>query len=412
MPQYIRTGTDGIEISVYPASHMQDHRVDTGGRASSRIPQPHMHVNRVPAATIIPMNAFRRFNDTFSKHPASSPVRRLPCNEPVHTLLVREALSSPGPFAAAKFFAGRRSPQRMPSTPPDVRASSVPRLAADHPVYLGLAESPSRPRVVDRRPHQIPAPSPTRPVNPVAGPHGGKKRDAYDAFSSPPDQSWSTLPAKKKREAKSARGGASVSNKFSLPLSLPRQPAAQGSRSGKALYVPPPRSAKEVSAPSNDHIKPIAGGWKMTRVTLQDALQGLGQDLGMDTSADANDDVDMRRCPSPPRPDSSSPPHPLIRYENQPAHVLESGARAIARKSKPASSHTPRRPGPQFSAPGGTNLAEHSSAPSLRSPSFPAIQADKLCGGTEGDRDAVVRLPVEPEALRARYTSARRAIAK
>ena len=122
--------------------------------------------------------------------------------------------------------------------------------------------------------------------------------------------------------------------------------------------------------------------------------------------------VEMQSYPSPPRRNSSPPPHPLIRYENQPAHDLGSGAWSIADKSKPASSHTPRRPGPQFPAPGRTNLAGHSSAPSLRSLSPPVIQGDKLCGGTEDDHDAVVRLPLEPGSLRDRYSNARRAIAK
>lgn len=119
----------------------------------------------------------------------------------------------------------------------------------------------------------------------------------------------------------------------------------------------------------------------------------------------------MPSCPSPPRNDASSPPHPLIRYEDQ-AHDLESGAWSIARNSKPASSHTPHRSGPQSSAPGRTNLAVRSSTPSVRSVSHPVTQNDKLCGGTEDDHDVVVRPALEPESLRSRYSSARQAIAK
>ncbi|KIP03118.1 hypothetical protein PHLGIDRAFT_121856 [Phlebiopsis gigantea 11061_1 CR5-6] len=172
----------------------------------------------------------------------------------------------------------------------------------------------------------------------------GKKRDAYDAFSSP-DTEWSTLPAKKKSKSSStaAEWGQTSTTKFRLPLATPMQKNGDEARPRKALFKPPPPAVPRPDAPAGP------SRWKVTRISLSDALRGE------DPPPDRNHMyVGMHGYPSPPRHGSSPPPPDLsIRPADQ-AH--EAGAPAAI---APASSHSPRRaPGPatpprSVSPPGG-----------------------------------------------------------
>ncbi|EKM56763.1 uncharacterized protein PHACADRAFT_254072 [Phanerochaete carnosa HHB-10118-sp] len=169
------------------------------------------------------------------------------------------------------------------------RPPSQPRTADDSfqrnnaPAF----SSPLRPSPNFHRKEQFSTCSPL----PAEGPHGSTKRDACEAFPSSPDSEWCTLPAKKKgkSEAKAVRQDASVS-KFRLPLAFPQKPVqiASGAKPKKTLYMPPPpQLAETTSEPNNTRTTPVHKRWKLTRISLQDALEGLGRDFGVDKVVDA-----------------------------------------------------------------------------------------------------------------------------
>ncbi|TDL24578.1 hypothetical protein BD410DRAFT_896770 [Rickenella mellea] len=98
------------------------------------------------------------------------------------------------------------------------------------------------------------------------------KRDAYDAFTSD-DDTWSTLPSRKKQKSGNANNGIKQSGRFRIPLAIPRntQRTETESKNGAVKkrvisYNPPP-----LDQSSTDATRGTVGGksavvWKVTRI--------------------------------------------------------------------------------------------------------------------------------------------------
>lgn len=235
-------------------------------------------------------------------HPASSPIRP----SAPHNFATREILSSPvGLSSSRRIWSSSRLSKHVASPIVATATLSVPRFSVDHYIQPDIRRTPPLPRATGISSQQISDPavspripeispgfrhreqSPTCAVRLDESSHPNKKRDAYDAFSSSPETQWSTLPASKKSKSrlKTSNGHSSITPKFRLPLSTPREPVAEGPRPRKTLYMPPPPAAANTSALSDGRPQHTASQWKVTRITLQDALKGLGRDLGIDKAA-------------------------------------------------------------------------------------------------------------------------------
>lgn len=271
--------------------------------------------------------------------------------------------------------------------------------------------------------------------------HIRKKRDAYQAFSSP-DADWSTLQTKTKPSARNRTTASDkTTDRFRLPIASQRlNTMDQGApKRSRASYLPPPRApAKSADLPgdivrsSDDSAASKTGvtRWKVTRI-LPSQLGPAFPKKAMHTSDRTHiprlprspprstrqmtspehgrtvatiSRATARLYPSPPR-FSSSPGQDehLIRFTDQQAAIApRPGPGAGQMHAKPAFT---LHPSPR---PAHTNLhfATRNSLPSPpRSDSPPAIQGDSESpgGGCDGD---VIRVSLD--SMERRYAKTRR----
>lgn len=275
------------------------------------IPEP-LRDSRGVGARVAPKNIPYVADKNRGGFPASSPGPRARRAEAKYDYQPREACSSPGALAPLSYPPATNSERHL------FQHAPLPAFSAVHPTTLQFGVDPNiRPPLVtpprargtkDHSPwastpafsHSLHQSSGSRCRHQSPGlsgvhdpvPHGNKKRNAYEAFSSSPDGEWSTLPAKQrsKPSARSVSRDASSVNKFRLPFALPHKQTADESKLRKPLYrPPPPRPAAKDVLPGNEPTGSVLGRWKLTRVTLHDALEGLGRDLKVGKLANLED---------------------------------------------------------------------------------------------------------------------------
>lgn len=271
-----------------------------------------LRVGRGVGARIAPKNIPEITDKNRGGLPASSPGPGVHHAEVKHDYQPRETCSSPAPLGPLSRTPETNSERRLfKHTSPHAFHAVRPlalKLGINSNVRPPLVTPPRARAMEDHSPwasvptfssssHQFSHSHCKRQSSGLSGihdaaSHGSKKRDAYEAFSSSPDAEWSTLPAKNrsKPSARSVSRGASSANKFRLPLALPHKPTTNESKLRKTLYrPPPPRQAMKDVLPGNELAGPVPGHWKLTRVTLHEALKGLGRDLKAGTLANLED---------------------------------------------------------------------------------------------------------------------------
>lgn len=236
------------------------------------------------------------------------------------------AASSPGPsfpLGSSQFGRQRRtfnarkycsSPISVSSSPPSTSSATLAESRRPLPAYASLgsalnsvlpeylnpvlthdaiqplpaleehpqAQTFSRKDTPQREPTAAEMPSPGfsfrhRPA--TRTPPVSRKRDAYEAFPPSPDETWATFSASKKtkptpRHADTfsrAPGG----GQFRLPPAALKKNAETKARP-KTLYRPPPPPSNRLAGSSPT---PTSQRWKVTRISLHDALKGLTDDI-------------------------------------------------------------------------------------------------------------------------------------